>query len=190
MGQRMPDEPIEYGDDCLLGWDAGKTPKYVYARFALMEHCPLALPPFHPQPPNDRVFRLTQGEFQACGWKYDIGDWEVLFVVTGGPLKTTLTLNNTADASGYFYEQFVGFKDEGIIFHNTINICQPWYGAKDGIAIVTWTPQATEILEGINLEKGEDVFMELRPLVNNNLVYKFCRLQDATNIKILYDPTV
>ncbi|GAH76571.1 unnamed protein product, partial [marine sediment metagenome] len=33
-----------------------------------------------------------------------------------------------------------------------------------------------------------DLFMELRPLPDGKLVYKFCRLRDATNIKILFEP--
>ncbi|GAI90859.1 unnamed protein product, partial [marine sediment metagenome] len=32
MGQPMPDVPIEYGNDCLARFPAGKTPKYLYAR--------------------------------------------------------------------------------------------------------------------------------------------------------------
>ncbi len=187
MGQRMPDKPIDYGDDCLLAFDPDKTPLNVYARFNLMEQCPLELPPFHPIPPNDRVFKLTQLEDVPCGWKVNSGDWEVTFEIIGGPVRTTLTLFNTADASTYFYEQVVAFQDEGIVFHNSILVCQPWYGAHLGIAVVTWTPQATALLEAINLEKAYDLFMELRPLEDGNLVYKFCKLQDATNIKMLYD---
>ncbi|GAI15960.1 unnamed protein product [marine sediment metagenome] len=61
MGQRMRDEPIVYGDDCAAGWPPDKTPKYVYARFALIEKCP------DPNliPPNDRTFKLTQEELIA-----------------------------------------------------------------------------------------------------------------------------
>lgn len=189
MGQRMPDEPIEYGNDCFLGWDPGETPKYVYARFILMEHCILPPPFGHPIPPNDRTFKLPQVDGFPCTWRVNAQAWEVTFNIIGGPTRTTLILANTADFSTYFYEQVVAFQHEGIVFHNTIDICQAWYGAKNGLGVVTWSPQATEILEGINLEKSRHLFMELRPLANNNLVYKFCRLQDGTNIKILFDPS-
>lgn len=37
------------------------------------------------------------------------------------------------------------------------------------------------------MEIANDLFMEMRPLEDGNRVYKFCKLEDATNIAILYD---
>ncbi len=188
MGQRMPDEPIEYGDNCTLGWPAGKTPKFVYVRFSKVVKCPDNPPTFFSTPPNDRVFKLTQLDYDACSWRYSSPTWCVDYALTAGPLRTHLFLTNADDVSAYFLDQPTPIKIEGYVFHNQYTTCPGFLGAHDGIAVVTWTPQATDILEAINLAKARDLFMELFPRDDGKLVYKFCRLEDATNIKILFEP--
>ncbi|GAI71523.1 unnamed protein product, partial [marine sediment metagenome] len=71
----MPDIPHEYGDDCLLKFEPGETPKYLYARFSKLETCP----PPAPTAPNDRVFKLTQDPELPCCWEYFSDEWYVSF---------------------------------------------------------------------------------------------------------------
>jgi len=188
MGQRMPDEPIIYGDDCALGWPADETPKYVYARFSGLVKCPDNPPTFFSTPPNDRVFKLTQLEGQPCKWRYTSSTWVVDYQLTAGPLTTHLFLTNADDLSAYFLDQPTPIQKEGYVFHNQYVACPGFLGAHLGIAVVTWSPQATDILKAINIAKSESLFMELFPRDDGKLVYKFCRLQDSINIKILFEP--
>lgn len=184
----MKDEPIVYGDDCLLGWAEGETPKYVYARFSQIVKCPGDPPGLTVTPPNDRVFKLTQDSVNPCLWVFENGPWVVTFRIVAGPVRTWLNIENLDDGWFYFDATPEMSPEEGFVYHNEQTDCDGDWGAKDGFGVVTWTPQATDLLEAINLIKGNDLFMELRPLINGRLVYKFCRLEDATNIKILFEP--
>lgn len=184
MGQRMPDVPIVYGDDCVAVWPAGKTPKYLYLRPLLIETCPGA-----PKlAPNGRVFTLTQHPTAACVFSYDSADWDVSADLNAIPDKTSILINSKAPVETYFGEQHPETIEEGKVYHNNYVGCPVGRGGFNGIIAITWTPQATELLENIVIEKGTDLFMELFPLPDGKLVYKFCRLQDATNVKILFEP--
>lgn len=184
MGQRMPDIPIEYGDDCGFIWPAGETPKFLYIRFAGIEKCAAATK----QSPNDRAFKLEQVEFFPCYFRYDSAEWGIGVDVNAGPNPTDILLMSKGPIEAYFSEQHPQKIVEGRVYHNDYGACPLGRGGKDGICVITWTPQATILLEAINLYKGPDLFMELWPLEDGKLVYKFCRLKDATNIKILYEP--
>ncbi len=188
MGQRMPDEDIAYGNNCNIGFDPGETPLDVYARFIGMVQCPDNPPTFYSTPPNDRVFRLRQDPGVPCRWFIASDPWDVTFWMTPAPLRTSLFIQNNVDLGLYFSAQPLGIKAEGFVITNEILVCQPFFGAHLGIGVVTWTPQATALLEALNLKKGRDLFMELFPRDDGKLVYKFCRLRDSTNIKILFEP--
>ncbi len=184
MGQRMPDVPIEYGSDCLLKFNAGETPMYLYARFSKLEKCPAAVS----TPPNDRMFKLTQAPGAPCLWAYDTATWYIWMEFIAFPVSTRLHILHRPSGDNYFTNQVMAYIDEGHVFTNEYNACGLQVGAIGGIGVVTWNPQATKLLKDINMKKAADLFMELRPLVNGKLVYKFCRLQDATNISILFEP--
>lgn len=188
MGQRMSDKPMAYGDDCNIGFDPDETPLDVYARFIGMVKCPDNPPTIYSTPPNDRTFRLHQDPGIPCRWAVTSGAWDIVFWMTPLPLRTTLTIQNNVDLGNYFTAQPLGIKGEGFVITNEILACQPWTGAHLGIGVITWTPQATALLAAINLAKSKDLFMELFPREDGKLVYKFCRLKDATNIKILFEP--
>lgn len=188
MGHRMADEPIDYGNDCGACFAAGKTPEFVYARFSLVKICDPHTPPVCKVPPNDRVFKLTQDPLDHCSWVYNQSGWIVLFHVNWGvPAKSFLTLQDSI-GNLYFYNVTDSCVPEGYVFHNVYGACGPLECAYGGLGVVTWTPQATAILEALNIEKSDSLFMELRPLDNGNLVYKFTRIQDAINIKIKFEP--
>ncbi len=57
---------IEYGNDCLACWAAGKTPRYLYMSLTEIVTGPLWLPWMDP-PPNG-VWQLEQVHLQACNW--------------------------------------------------------------------------------------------------------------------------
>lgn len=184
----MKDEPHIYGDDCLACFPAGKTPKYVWVRFILLASCVPDLDPPCAAPPNDRVFKLTQDDSVPCFWRYLSDDWIIWYYTTfGSPPKTRLDLWDTLGRV-----HFLALEDacapEGTVFNNTV-LCS-MFGActHEGIATVTWTQEATNLMAAINMQRGDDVFMELHPLVDGNKIYKFCRLRDATNIAIELEP--
>lgn len=180
----MPDEPIIYGDDCLACFDAGETPKYLYVRFSGIVQCP-AGPSI---PPNDRVFKLTQNAEAACYYRYDSADWGIGVDLNAAPNPTDILLMSGDELWSYFSRQDPDKIEEGKVYSNDYVGCPAWRGGKDGICVITWSPQATEVLASINMAKGNNLFMELFPKADGKLVYKFCRLQDATNVAILYEP--
>lgn len=187
MGQRMEDKPIVFGENCAQCWAPGLTPKYLYARFALVCMRTDYDPNPCDMPPNDVVFKLTQDPGQVCAWFYDQGNWTVRFDLDNlGPGNTEFTLDDTA-GNHYFHNRSDTCYPEGTVLHNDIPEDDPTGCGFEGIGVVTWTPQATDILSAINLSKGYDLFMELRPRADGKLVYKFCRLKDATNIAILFE---
>lgn len=188
MGQRMPDEPIEYGNNCSSCFALGKTPKYVYARFFLLEGCTYGwVPPCHP-PPNDRLFKLTQTAISNCLWRYEQSGWKVDFRAWYPPISGAYLQLFDDDGYNYFSDQHTGCIDEGFVWTNGFLSCTGSSCAHSGIAVVTWTPQATELLEGLNITKAQNLFLELFPLANGDLVYKFCKRSELTNIKVLLSP--
>jgi len=184
----MPDKPILYGVNCSQCWDPGKTPKFLYARFINVIRRTDLVPDVCIIPPNDRVFKLTQDPMEPCAWFYDQSGWTVRFdLVMQGVGNTWLYLDDAA-GNHYFTSITPSCYQEGTVLHNEYLGAEPFTCGYVGLGVITWTPQATEILEAINLGKGEDLFMELFPLADGKLVYKFCRIKDATNIKILLEP--
>ncbi|MBA7617483.1 hypothetical protein ES703_24798 [subsurface metagenome] len=184
----MPDEPIDYGVTCTHCPGLSPTPKYMYARFSLIIKCTGLGYEQCKSPPNDRPFKLTQVTGTPCSWYYLSGDWNVYYscwsAVDG---KARLKIEDNL-SQAYFEETVLADPDEGIVWHNTLGCVPGLICGSGGIGIITWNPQATELLKNINMKKARDLFMELRPLEDGKLVYKFCRLQDATNISILFEP--
>ncbi len=194
MGQRQDEDDIVYGRDCPLGynlaaplWLPGETPKYVYMRFSLIKKCDKEECIEWPVPPNDRVFKLTQSDVDPCYWQY-LGDWLVewqLRVTVG--TWCSYGLYYPPGFKWYFRADFNTQGDDAR-FATNICTCEPFnMCGYDGIAVVTWKLEAKAILNSLNMKALSDIFMEMRPLVDGNKVYKFCRLEDATNIAIEYE---
>ena len=197
MGQRQDSPDYDFGPDCNRVeqlvyplWGDGETPKYVYMRFSLLEKCTKIACDPHPHPPNDRVFRLTQEPGDSCWWAYH-GDWEVAWQFRPGLPKTVeFRLNLPFPALWYFDHMFNPDVFDSRFAFNHLNCLTPSVCAHGGFACVRWGPEAETILSGLNMTYESDLFMELWPLVDGKIVYKFCRLEDATNIKILFDPYI
>lgn len=184
----MRDEPIEYGVHCTHCFANGETPKYVYVRFIGIEKCTGVGKGACLTPPNDRAFKLKQLVGFPCSWQFSDSVWTIdyqAWVVADGKAHLQLIDFNNAI---YFERTLDSCQPEGTVWSNSIACAPGLPCGESGIAVVTWSPQATALLEAINLSKGEDLFMELFPLENGKLVYKFCRIQDATNIKFLFEP--
>lgn len=184
----MKDVPHIYGDDCLIGFPPDKTPKYMWARFSGIIKC--SSDPGSPwlTPPNDRVFKLEQSDIFPCRWECFTGSWAVVFYLPGTDPWGWLSLWQTPANAHFFTDTLDGPLDEGAVYHNR-EICGIGFAvAHNGIATVTWTREATNLLEALNIQRGNDLFMEMRPLADGNKVYKFCRLKDATNIAIQFEP--
>lgn len=187
MGQRMPDRPHASGDDCLC-WAPGETPAYVYIRFSGIINCDPLPSPNCKIPPNDHKFTLTQDAISPCYYKYESPDWLVYaHLAWGVPIQTRIQLQDSGFRM-YFLSLDPSCLPEGSVVFNTL-FCAPFGAcAHGGMAVITWTHQATELLEAINMQKEYGLFMELFPLVDGNLIYKFCRKRDATNVLIELEP--
>lgn len=190
------DKPdIVYGNRCVLGeqlaaplWLIGETPKYVYMRFSEIKLCDTERCEGYPVPPNDRVFKLTQCDVDPCFWQYS-NEWVVTWQLRK-PLGTWVMfdLYHPFGMFHSFQEDFncdtgdprFGWNRSSCEAFNTCG--------QGGIAVVTWQLEAMAILNALNMKALSDIFMEMRPLVDGNKVYKFCRLEDATNIAIEYEP--
>ncbi|GAH25734.1 unnamed protein product [marine sediment metagenome] len=179
------DQPdIEYGNDCLLKFEPGQTPKYAYARFSKIKTCP----PPAPTAPNDRVFKLTQDPELPCCWEYITSSWYISFEYLQDPDISRLFAINQDHMIWYFFNAVDGHVDEGHVFHNDNVECFWDIGGIEGIATVTWDLESLKLMELLNIKAAEDLFMEMRPLEDGSKVYKYCNLKDATNIAIKFEP--
>lgn len=184
MGQPQSKTEIVYGDDCLLKFEAGKTPKYMYARSSDIKTCP----PPTPTAPNDRVFKLTQDLVSPCVWEYVTNTWYVSFTYLQDPNLSRLYIIHMLAMKWYFFNTVAELVDEGHIFHNDNVECFWDTGGIEGIGTVTWGLESLKLMGLLNIKTAKDLFMEMRPLEDGSKVYKYCKLKDATNIAIKFDP--
>lgn len=195
MGQRTDDPEFEFGANCGLGtglaaplWLINETPKLVYARFSMIEKCDIDSCIGRPIPPNDRVFTLEQTPGDPCWWAYH-GDWDVAWLLRfAPPTFAQFVLHHPASDRTYFYDDFNANDRDPRFTHNTLT-CTPWFDCGfNGVCCIRWGPEAKKILEDLNITYEYDRFMELWPRDDGKMVYKFCRIKESTNIKILFDP--
>jgi len=184
----MPDEPIEYGNDCGACLAAGTTPKFVYARFSELVRCTGVGFDTCPIVPNGRVFKLEQTVANNCSYEFSDSVYTCLYSMrTLVTIKSRLFLYDSI-SRGIFRHDTDPCKPEGFVFTNQLSCTPGLTCGTGGIGVVTWSPQATDLLSSLNISKTNDLFMELFPRDDGDLVYKFCRLRDSMNIKILFEP--
>ena len=184
MGQKQNQTDIEYGNDCLLKFEAGKTPKHMYARFSKIVTCPEA----PTQAPNDRVFKLTQDPEFPCWWHYGFGDpWLISLQYIEFPPRSQLDIIYGL-FDFFFYSSIDGYVDEGQIFFSSQDLCAGATKGIYGIGIITWRLETLKLMGLLNIEVADDLLMEMHPLEDGSRVYKYCKLKDATNIAIKYSP--
>lgn len=194
MGQRQNQTEIVYGNDCWRGinltkplWLEGQTPKYIYLRFSEIQKCIKEICDDCPSPANDRVFKLTQSEYDPCYWDY-FGDWEVHWWLQPGiPTTVRFVLFWPTLNKHYFYADFITDGDNARFAANEIT-CEPFgHCGYNGIAVASWRLESLDLLKSLNIKPAYDLFMEMRPLVDGNKVYKYCKLKDGTNIAIEFE---
>lgn len=188
MGQRQNQDEIVYGDYCGFISPPEKTPKYIYVRFSNVVKCT-----YYPgieleTPPNDRVFKLTQDTDYACWWVGDIADWHLVVDLQFNPGKVIIWLTYLPTARVYFYSLTDSPLKESYVYHNIYDDCPGGDVAVGGFAVITWRLECLALMKALNIKTEKDLFMELHPLCDGNLVFKFCRLKDATNIAIKLEP--
>lgn len=184
MGQRQNETEPEWGNDCALKFPAGKTPRFVYGRFSNIVTCPGA--PLIT--PNDRTFTLEQQPGIPCLWIHHAGAWRVSFEFDVFVPESHFFITHIPTGDLYFNDHEPGYIDEGFVFHNEQAACIGVQQGISGIGIVTWRLETLDIMKAMNMEVANNLFMEMRPLDNGSRVYKYCRIQDATNVKIKYNP--
>jgi hypothetical protein len=123
-----------------------------------------------------------------CRYRYNISPWVVTILLWQSPPGQASLRLEDVDGNIYFQDMTTVCPDEGYVWTNDIVACLGLDCANGGIGVITWNPQATQLLSDLNITKGDDLFMELRPKSDGDLVYKFCRIAESTNIKILFEP--
>lgn len=191
----MDKDDIVYGNRCILGetlpkplWAVGETPLNVYLRFSGISLCKTEQCREVPPPPNGRVFKCTQTEWDACNWKYENGLTAWWSLDPNDPVNMFVYLLYNP-LNKYYFIATVPTDGDNARFATNQASCSPFnmcgYG---GIVAVEWLIEPMNLLKSLNMKGMSDIFMEMHPLVDGNRIYKFCRLQDATNIKILFEP--
>ncbi len=187
MGQRQDQTEIVYGNDCDICFDPGKTPKYVYARFSGIEICTGAGFEKCHVPPNDRTFKLTQVDGTPCSWYYLSDLWNIYYSAWKvADEKCRLKIEDDLSL-GVFEQTISACPQEGTVFYNTLGCVPDSSCGHGGIGIVTWRLETLALMKALNIEPRSDLFMEMRPLVDGNKVYKYCKLKDGTNIAIEFE---
>lgn len=188
MGQRQDKDEIVYGDDCLTCFEEGETPKYVYARFSNVRKCVEFECIGMPSPPNDRAFKLTQMVDHPCWWRFEDDDWRVTYYAVNPPTYgAQLVVLQKPDWISYFNGTTLPGSECETFFDNE-NTCAEGECGSGGIGLVTWRLESLGIMDSLNIKTQNDLFMEMRPLADGKRVYKYCKLKDATNIAIKYEP--
>ncbi len=195
MGQRQDKDEIEYGNDCLLGynlaaplWLLGKTPKYVYIRFSQIKKCNTPECVNVASPPNDRVFKLTQEDENPCKWSYT-NDWMVHWLLHQVPPTWVEFEAYHYPSSRYYFYAFYNANERDPRFTANEWDCGVYrMCGYEGIARVSWKLESLKVMDLLNIKPQKDLFMEMRPKEDGSRVYKYCKLSQSTNIKILYAP--
>lgn len=195
MGQKQHLEEYLAGNECAgckdILWPVKGTPKYIYVRFALVELCPDAWCIAQPYGFNDHAFKLTQMSIDPCFWQYESSKWFIEYNCDELPQhRTHLYLDgfNGNDWDGIFRSTTEYGVKCVTFFNNQLNCGAPHICGTGGYAIVTWREESITLMSALNMEKSNKVLMEMRPLADGKKVYKYCRLKDGTNVKILLEP--
>lgn len=197
MGQRMESPDYEFGDDCNLGevlaaplWLDGETPRFIYMRFSQIQLCDIPACVGNPLPPNDRVFKLEQNAIDKCLWEYDIDFYIYWRLFSVPPTWTEFDLYHRPTNKHYFTADRDANASDPRFALNEASCVNPNTCGSGGQACVRWGPEAETVLENLNMTYERDLFMELWPLDDGRMVYKFCKRSELTNVKILYDSTI
>lgn len=195
MGQKQNQSNYEAGDECSrcepVLWPVEGTPKLLYARFSEIVICSDEWCVNTPLGFNDHVFTLTQLDINPCFWQYQSENFWIEYNCDELPEhKSHLYLDgfDGEDWDGLFRSTTESGEDCVTFFNNQLNCGAPHICGTGGYAIVTWRQESIDLIKSLNLEISNRLFMEMRPLADGKKVYKYCKLEDGTNVKILLEP--
>lgn len=191
MGTPLPDQPIDYGDDCVVcrdapyeRWAAGETPHYVYVRFSGLVKCVWGTY----EPPNGQVFRLEQDPVWPCLWFLIGTKWTVQFLpATRVPLLSQIVLRDEF-AQLYFDGFSVACPPEMQVFDNSLVACNPGNQSKDGEATIAWNSTALSIAKAMVLPFDPQLMTEMFITPTDVPVFKYCNPRFGVNVKIKFEP--
>ncbi len=190
MGTKIPEPPLDYGDDCLacsppVGelWEPGKTPLYVYIYFAGIQGCPgKSL-----TPPNGKTFKLTQSDTYPCVWNHWGSVWKVYFITDPpGPRRSRIVLRDIDD-NYYFNSYGSGCMSECSIYNNELLCDGPLTHGEEGIAVIHWMDIVLHLVLSMSLPGSKPIMHELFVTDENKIVHKFCHVDRAMNVKFLME---
>lgn len=175
----IPILPPEYGNDCFC-FDAGKTPKYVYASFMSIIKGGQWIPG-DPGPPNS-IFKLTQTVGNACEWRAISGPWSLMFQMAAADTHLFCVLgmlagfNSSAGAAcktsfANFYAACFGHK-------YCLGFGQAAWVTEDGIASLSDIAVDTGVLI------AQETMSEFWPIDITEMMSMFVNQSDATHIHI------
>lgn len=176
-----PIEEIEYGNDCLLGWEAGNTPKFVYVMF---DGVKLGFPVGSKQVPNGVLFKCEQKVGVPCQWFYnEVGPgWMVDVKITADPFRSHISMTYVVGMS-HFTGWVPGAFAEHDIFLNTYH--DPWrFRGVDGVATIFWMESALELIDAFLLP-ASGTFLEFFLKDESVPAYKFCNIRLGMNFVLL-----
>jgi len=188
MGTPVPYPSVSHATDCIgcafpepTLWLPGETPEFVYAYFAGIEECPLAIK----HPPNGQTFKLTQVPLDPCRWRHEGSDWIVDWLaydpVFGESILTLWEVGGLLQ----FVSRFDNCPPECHVYHSTIEVCAWPVAARFGLGVIHWMGITLHIIVGLNLPTSSKIMHELFVTDDDKIVHKFCIPGYSINVKVL-----
>lgn len=179
----IPAVPVEYGDDCLACYPAGKTPLKIWASVTGIK--PGELEPVGGWHCPNGFFLLTQDEILPCKWSCE--SWPEICQLT---LDTPWATFGLQDKNGQqaFYKQY--FQACAWDFENAIDIWDDnfYYGGNCSLkaCLDDEDTDLISVMKLLNIEPSAKLLCEFFPISDSQGIFKYCRKSDKTNISVKF----
>lgn len=182
-----PEPPFDgpYGDDCAACFPAGETPLQLYARFSGMSKCPGM--GGAPDPPNLKIFVLTQHALAPCVWSGTDGVFDVFWRANWGGGAGHSHLNLRVELWGDYFDTIPGDIDSCTMAFSNQSVCNGGVAATGGAGAVYTTLEAAAAGQAMNIQASDRLNVEVFPVDGDHTVFKYCHKPSSTNIKIKYE---
>lgn len=179
-----PVVPITLADNCAHWSDPDETPLYVYSMFwdILKGGRAGAV-----QPPNLRIFKMTQRPTQACVWEYDGGFESFGSQVILDALGSELTLFTDHTPRRFYFVDVDGPSPltEYAPYSNFNTFCPTTYGCF-GFGMVFWLTGVLDIVGFFGLTGDDKLKLEQFPVDSDEFVTKLTSLLLRSNVLIKF----